>query len=227
MHILGVHGADEATDGLDHDGDVGCLDGDDHVVEAVSPAHAQKLHGALHHAGGGVAVAAHDAVGERAVVDADADGGGVGGAELEEGAQGIVDALQLAGVFFVGVFELFEGAAGVDEVAGVDAYFLHLRGGFESGARVEVDVGHERRREAFGAEAAAYLAEVGGFAHALGGVAEIFCAGFNDAATLTDAGFGVGGWHRGHGLDPDGVAAAERRRPYGHFVSGPAFVIEY
>ncbi len=71
VHILGIHGAHEATHGLHHHRDVGGLDGDHNVVEIPPAAHSEKLHCTLHHAGRSVAVAAHYTVG--AVVHADAD----------------------------------------------------------------------------------------------------------------------------------------------------------
>ena len=63
-HALAVHLLNQQTDSLYHDNGVAGLDGYDHVHEVLFHAYTQELHATLHHAGGCVAVTAHDAVGE-------------------------------------------------------------------------------------------------------------------------------------------------------------------
>ena len=69
---------------MHHDHRVGGLDGDDHIEEVLAHANTEKLHAALHDASRGVAIVAHDAVGERAMIHANADGSAVFAADLEQ-----------------------------------------------------------------------------------------------------------------------------------------------
>ena len=62
VHVLAVHGRHQAAHRLDHDHDVAGFHADDNVVEILGHKHSQKLHHALNHAGGCVAIARHDAV---------------------------------------------------------------------------------------------------------------------------------------------------------------------
>ncbi len=80
VHVFGVHGADELSDGGCHGGHVGCLDGENNIVEVGLAAYAEEFHGALYHSVRPVAEAAHHSVGERTVVHAYAYCGAVGAA---------------------------------------------------------------------------------------------------------------------------------------------------
>ena len=69
---------------------------------------------------GGVAIAAHDARRERAVVDSDADGSAFVFAEREKGVEFLADATKFVVPLFVGVVALFAS----DEIARIDADFF-------------------------------------------------------------------------------------------------------
>ena len=60
------------------------LDGDDHIEKLFAHANAEKLHAALHDPSRGVAIVAHDAIGKAAMIDADAQSGAVGFADVDE-----------------------------------------------------------------------------------------------------------------------------------------------
>ena len=75
MHILAVHGIDQTAHRLDHDHDIRRLHRNHHVHEFFLDKHPQEFHHALDHACRSVAIAAHDAVAQRAVVYAQAQCG--------------------------------------------------------------------------------------------------------------------------------------------------------
>ena len=89
VHPLALHRVCQQAHGAHHHHRVRCLDGDDHILEVLVHADAQELHTRLHHAFGRVAVAGHDAVRQRAVVHADADGRVVLLADAEEGDKAV------------------------------------------------------------------------------------------------------------------------------------------
>ena len=71
-HALAFHGFDEQAYALYHHHGVAGLDADGHIREILFAADAEEFHAAFDDAVRGVAVARHDAVGEAAVVHADA-----------------------------------------------------------------------------------------------------------------------------------------------------------
>ena len=103
-HAFGLHGAAQQAHALHHHHGVGGFDADDDIQELLLHAHAQELHARLHDAGGRVAIARHDAVGERAVVHADAHGGAMLTADVEEGHEAVLNLAELGGVLLVGIF---------------------------------------------------------------------------------------------------------------------------
>ncbi len=78
---------------LHHDLRIGGLHGHHNVVVAVVLANPNKFHRRLHHSERGVAIATHDAIGEGAMVGADAHGRAFGLADFYQGRKSIVDAL--------------------------------------------------------------------------------------------------------------------------------------
>ena len=194
--------------GVDHDLGVARFHREDEVVVAVLAGDAGELDGAFDHAGGRVAEAVHDAVGERAVVGADAHGDAARLAEVDEGLEGLVDAGEFLVVLVVGVLAdgefLFVG-----EVAGVDADFLDPLRGFHGGVGLEVDVGDDGDVAAGGGELGLDVLEIGGVLHRRGGDADDFAADADEVEGLLDAFTGVHGVAGEHGLDADGVGPAD------------------
>ena len=223
MHVLSIHRLDEQADGGDHHDRVGGLDGDDDIVELLAPEDPQKLHTALDDALRGVAIARHDAVGERAVVHADAHGGVVLLAGVDEGHQLGLDLPQLGGILIVGVFQMLERAPWVDVVAGIDTHLLAVEGSHVGGMGGEVDVGHQRLVIAVGLQTSGDVLHVLRLTGALGGEAHQFAAGIDDALGLTDAALCIIGIHGGHRLDADGVVAADADRAYAGYTANSSF----
>ena len=89
-------------------------------------ADAQEFERRFHHALGAIAEAAHDAVGEGAVVHAYAYGRMVLAAEVKEGDELGADAGQFGGILLVGELHFQEFAARVEEVARIDTHLLHV-----------------------------------------------------------------------------------------------------
>ena len=194
--------------GIDHDLGVAGLHGEDEVVVGVLAGDAGELDGAFDHAGGGVAEAVHDAVGEGAVVGADAHGDLASLADFDEGLEGFVDTGEFLVVLVVSVFAdgefLFIG-----EVAGIDADFLDPLGGLDGGVGLEVDVGDEGDVALGGEELGLDVLEIGGVLDDGGGDADDFAADLDEVEGLLDAFAGVHGVAGDHGLDADGVGAAD------------------
>ena len=142
-HAFLFHGGYEQAHGAHHDNGVAGLDGDDHVGKLLGHADAQELHARLYHALGCVAIAAHDAIAERTVIHADADGCVVLLTDVEKGYQLGAYLFNLVRILLIGVGELLEGAGGVDIVAGVDAHLLGIERRHIGHAGIEVHVGHE------------------------------------------------------------------------------------
>ena len=84
MHILLVHRLHQQADSRHHDYRVRSLDANNHIIELFTTADSQKLHATLHDTLGRVAIARHDTVRQRAVVDTNANSGVVFFADIEE-----------------------------------------------------------------------------------------------------------------------------------------------
>lgn len=97
----------------------------------------------------------------------------------------------------------------VGVVAGVDADFLDPFCGFKGGVWLEVDVCDEGDVAACGADLVGDVFEVGGVDFCLGGDADDFAAGVGECEDFCDAGGGVACVGGDHGLDADGVFAAD------------------
>ena len=214
---------DEQAVGLNHDLDVRGLHRKDELVVAEVSRNARKLQSALHHAPGRVAVAVEDAIRERAVVGADAHGAPVLLAEEDEGGEGEAHALELLLVLGVGVVALDE-LLFVDEVAGVDADFLNPLGGLHGGIGLEVDVGHERHVAAGGVELAGDVLEIRGVDLGLGREADDLAARLSEGKRFAHAACRVQRVAREHGLNADGVVAAEAEVADGDFAADAAGV---
>ena len=160
------------------------------------------------------------------MVHSDADGRVVFLADVQEGDEPRTYLLYLACILFIGVFQVFEGAGGVDVVARIDAHFLGIEGGHFSHVRIEVHVGDEWRQVAFGAQGGVDVAQVFRLGDTLRGEPHILSAGVDDAFGLLHAGFRVARRRVGHRLDADGVRPAQGRRAYLHFVGRAAFVVK-
>ena len=112
-------------------------------MEVVLIADVEPFEGRLHHRLGRVAVAADDAVAERAVVNTDSQRRAVSPANLEQRFGPQRHTLDLRGIFAVGEVELREVTL-VGEVAGVHADFVHERRHRLRHLGVEMHVGDER-----------------------------------------------------------------------------------
>ncbi len=208
VHVFAVHGFHQKAHRLHHHHRVGCLDADHHIVELLAAADAQKLHATLHYALGGVAVAAHDAVGEAAVVHTDAHGCMVSLADVEEWHKLALYLLQFFGIFLVGILQMLERATGVYIVAGIHSHLLTAAGCHVGHLGIEVHIGHKGCEIASLAQTVANVFHVLGLARSLSGEPHILAASLDNADGLLDTCLGIHRVSGGHRLDADGVVAA-------------------
>ena len=218
------HAVYQQAVGLHHHPGVAGLHAEHDVVEVFIAADAQKLECALHHAQRGVAVAVEDAVAEAAVVGAYAHGRAMVLADSHQRAETLVDALQLGPVLVVGVLAHVEFLL-VGVVPGVHAYLLHNARGDLGGVRREVDVGHQRRAVAGGADALLDLGQVLGVRLVGRGDAHDLAARLDHADALCHGAGGVHGVRGGHALHPDGVVAPDAHGAHLHGAGAPALVV--
>ena len=226
VHALALHRGHQQAHRLHHHHRVAGLDGDDHVVEVFSSADAQKLHAALHDSLRRVAIAAHDAVGERPVVHADAYGGAMLAADVEKRHQLSFYLLQFTGIFLIGIFQLFELPCRVNIVAGIDSHLLGIEGGHVGHMRIEMHVGHQGCGISPLPQQCIDVLQVLRLAHALCGEAHIFASCLDDAYGLLHAALGIVGRSGGHRLHPDGMFAAQRSVAHLHDRRGSPLVAE-
>ena len=198
LHSLLLHHSHQQAHRAYHNDSVAGLDRDDHIGELLGHADAQELHARLHHTLGRVAIATHNAVAERAVVHADADGRVVLLTYIKEGHQLGAYLLNLLSILLISVGELLEGACRVHIVTRIDAHLLGIKSRHVSYASIKVHVGHERSRDALTTQPTVYLAQVLCLAHALRGEAHILATGLNDTLGLLHRALGVGSSCSGH-----------------------------
>ena len=203
VHILLIHCLDQQTDGSHHHYGIGCLDADDDVIELFPSADAQKLHATLDDTLGSITIARHDAVRQRAVVHTNANGGMMLLTNLQERHQLGFYLLQLGSIFLIGIFQVLEGPAWIDVVAGIDAHLLTILGGDISSMCRKVCL------VAIGLQACRDVLHVLCLTGALGGKPYQFTSGIDDALGLTDTAFRIIGIYRSHRLDAYGIVATD------------------
>ena len=219
VHAFLLHLPTEQADALDHDDGVRSLNADHHITELLAFGNAQELHARLHNAFGRIAIARHDAVGERTMVHTDADGSAVFATDIKETAEAFVQTGKFLTVLLVGIFQSLELAGRVHIVAGIDAYLLHDCSGNVGHIRVEVNVGTERNVSiATFREPRLDVAQVLCLASALGSKANQLSACLNDADGLRYATFGVERGACCHTLHRNTVLTTNTQFSYLYFV---------
>ena len=199
---------DEQPVTLDHHLGVGRLHRELEVVEVVFARDVGELQRALHHAERRVTEAVHNAVGQRTVVRADADGALEPDALQHEGRELFFDALQLKGVLRVGVF-LDRKFFGVGVVAGIHAHDFHPLHRFHRGFGFEMDVRHDRHMAAALAEFSDNVLQVRRVLHRRRGDAHDLATHRDEVKRLLDGRSRVHRVARNHGLRDDRMRAAD------------------
>ena len=167
-------------------------------MEIMPAEDTQELHAALHDACRCVAIAVADAVGQAAMVYADAYGGVVLLADIDERNKPVFNLLQFPGIFLVRVLQLLERPCRIHIVAWIDADLLCIEGSHVSYVRIEVDVSTERCHVAVGPQLRIDVLEILCLSLPLRGEAHEFSSCINDALCLCHAPFGIvrgGGGH--------------------------------
>ena len=133
------------------------------------------------------------------MINADAHGGVVLAADIEEGHEAVLKLLEFLGILLVRIFYLLEDTGRVDIVAGIDADLLSVQGGHVSDVGVEVNVGNERSLITVGTESGVDVLEVLCLATSLRGETNQLASSFDDALSLSHTCLrivGIGGGHR-------------------------------
>ena len=122
-------------------------------MEILFLADAEELHTALYDAFGSIAIAVADAVGQRAMVHADADGCMILLADIEEWNESVFYLLQFVSIFLVGIFLLDELAGRINIVARIDTHLLAVESSNVGNVRIEVNISYKRCQIAVGTNA--------------------------------------------------------------------------
>ena len=196
-HPLGLHRFDQQAVGRHHHARVARLHRNDHPVEPLPPADAQELHGRDDHPLRRVAPLVENALGQRTVVDPDAQGDAPFAALRDQS------------------FELTVVRA---VVARIDAHLVDVSGGDGRRLGQEVDVGDQRGVDALLAHAAGDGLQVFGLAPPLRRETHDAAAGRGDAGDLPHARFGVVGIGVGHRLHRHRIRSADLHAADGDLV---------
>ena len=141
------------------------------------------------------------------MVHADADGGMVLLADIEEWHEAIFYLLKFVGIFLVGIFLLDKLAGRIDIVARVDAHLLAVERSHISHIRIEVNIGNERCLIAIGTDTGVDVLHILCLSGTLGSKAHQLATSLDDFLSLFHASLGVIGIGGGHRLDADRVVA--------------------
>ena len=211
----------EQAIGLDRHLRVARLHAEDDIAKALVFANVEELERALDHAERGVAEAVHDAVGERAVVGADAQRAAELLAAPHQRPEARGGVLHLFAPIGVAVF-----ADGklllVGEVARIDAHLLDVLGGDQRGVGREMDVGDERHGDPAPPQLAADLREVLGLLEGGRGDARDLAAGLHHALDLRDGRERIERVGRRHRLQAQRIRAADADVADADLEAGPA-----
>ena len=191
-HPAFLHHAGQVAIGIHHHHGVGCLEGDHDIVETRLNAHFNPFHGSQGHGLGRIAVFLHDILAQGTMIKADADGAVILLAKAQELAE------KGPRLLMIGM-----------EVAGVDADLFHHRHHGHGNLRGEVDIGHQGNIDAIGPETASNLFQMLYIGHGRHGDADELGSGGCQQLALRHGSFYVGSMGVAHGLDHDGVAAAD------------------
>ncbi len=173
----------------------------------VLAADADKFQRAFHHTQRRIAVAVHDAVGQRTVVGANAHGAAEFLALQHQRRERLLQPLEFIGVLIVAVLACRKFLA-VGVVARIDADLLAPQRRFHRRGRHEMDIGDNRRVQPAFAKFGDDVLEILRVVDRRRGDAQDFAAGFNDRDRLLDAGVRVHGVADQHRLDADRIVAA-------------------
>ena len=176
-------------------------------------ANSQELHATLDHAPWRIAIAAHDPVGQGAVIDTDTDRRMMALTDLEERDKALPDLLDLGGILLVRIFQLAEGLDLIHVVAGVDPHLLHLLRRGVGCPGIEMDIGDQRGREALLVQQPANDTQVACLPLALRRETHVLGSRLDHADSLGDRSLGIHRGDVGHRLDPDRIIASQRRVP--------------
>ena len=149
------------------------------------------------------------------MVYANAYGRVVFATDIEERHETCIYLLNLFGIFFVGIFQLFEGASRVYIVAGIYAYLLGIQCGHVGHVSVEMHVGHKWRGVTFLPECRIDVAQVLCFTFSLRGETNQLAASLYNTLGLGSTSLGVVGIGGGHRLHAHGVVATHRHASNG------------
>ena len=210
MHVLLVHFAHQQAHGAHHHNGVAGLDGYDNIIKILILAYTKELHTALDNTLGSIAIARHDTVGERTMVDTDTHCRVILLADIEERHETLFKSLEFGGIFLVGIFQMLECAGRVDVITGIHPHLLGIEGSHIGYIRIEMHIGNKGSGYSFGTKGCIDILEILSLAHTLCGEAHILSTCLDDSFSLGNRCLGVGGGSGGHRLYAYGVVASHR-----------------
>ena len=205
-----VHGLNEQPIRLNHDLRIAGFHAQDNVVIGFIAGNAQEFHRTLDHAHGRIAIPAHDAVAQGAMIGTDTHRRAVLPTDADQGRESFPDPVDLFLIVGIGVFYEFELLL-IDVIARVDSDFLHDACSDLRGIRCEVYIGYQRGVVAPATKFVADHLQVLRFLLGGGGDAYQFCTRLDASDGLLDRGDGIHRIGGRHGLHPDGMAIAQQQ----------------
>ena len=144
-----------------HHHHIGGLYADDYIFKIFGTTDAQIFHGALGHSLGCIAIARHDAVRKRSVVDAKTQGDLTFAAQRQQRTQPLGYALLLGRVFLVSIFQFGKSTSRISKIAGIYAHFLYMLGRLEGRIWVEMYIRAQRHMASCEVQLLTYITQGG------------------------------------------------------------------
>ena len=186
------HFGDKPPVGLGHNKGIGCLKGDNDLVEFPVAAHFEPLHGGIGHALGGVAVKIGDTLAKGAVVYSDSDCSTAVAAHLHEFAE-----------LGRGHFRVFV------EISRIYPYLLDKRGHLDCGLGRKMYIGDKRDSVALILDSFSYVLYILDVCNRRTGDPDKACSGLKEPYALLRSSLHVGGMRVTHRLNEDSAAAPD------------------
>ena len=151
------------------------------------------------------------------MVYADTDSGMIGFTDVQKRNETVAYLSDFLRIFFIGIFQMFEGTRGIYVVTRIDTDFLRILRCDVCHFRIEMDIGYERHHITVPAQGGIDVHQVFRFLDALGGETYVFSTGIHNTLGLRHTRIGILRGRVGHALYADRIGAAHRGGSDIHF----------